>query len=104
MKQFDVYLVNLDPTRGAEMKKTRPAVVISPNEMNKHLQTVIIAPLTHSQKGYPSRVQTTFSGQPGEVVLDQLRAIDKKRLVKKLGKMDATGADHIRQVLQTMFS
>ena len=104
MKQFDVYLVNLDPTRGAEMKKTRPAVVISPNEMNKHLQTVIIAPLTHSQTGYPSRIQTTFSGQPGEVVLDQLRAFDKKRLVKKLGKMDATGASHIRQVLQTMFS
>ncbi len=103
MKQFDVYLVALDPTIGAEIHKTRPAIIVSPNNMNKYLQTVLVAPLTHTVKGYPSRVITDFASSPGEVVLDQMRGVDKRRLVKKLGKMDSTTGTKIKAVLQTMF-
>lgn len=103
MKQFEVYQVNLDPTIGAEIKKSRPAVIISPNVMNKHLQTVIVAPLTHTIKGYPSRVKTHFRKQQGEVVLDQIRAVDKLRLGKKLGTVDTSTSSDILKVLQTMF-
>jgi mRNA interferase MazF len=103
MKQFEVYQVNLDPMIGTEIKKSRPAVIISPNVMNKHLKTVIVAPLTHTIKGYPSRVISQFKNQQGEIVLDQLRAVDKLRLVKKLGTMDAGTSSDIIRVLQTMF-
>jgi mRNA interferase MazF len=103
MKQFDVYSVNLDPTIGAEIKKTRPAVIVSPDVMNKFLNTVIVAPLTSTVKGYPSRVPSSFKGQEGEIVLDQVTAVDKARLVKKLGKISAESADDVLQVLQTMF-
>lgn len=88
MKQFDVYLVNLDPTIGAEIKKTRPSVIISPDVMNKHLQTVIVAPLTHTIKNFPSRGRSNFGGQFGEIILDQMRAVDKQRLIKKQGALD----------------
>jgi mRNA interferase MazF len=104
MKQFDVYLVSFDPTVGAEIKKTRPAVIVSPNPMNKNLQTIILAPLTHTIKNYPSRVGTSFGGQPGEIALDQLRAVDKQRLIKKQGSVDSTTSNNIKLVLQTMFS
>lgn len=104
MKQFDVYLVNFDPTIGAEIKKTRPAVIVSPDGMNKNLKTIIVAPLTHTTKNYPSRVFTTFKNQKGEVVLDQLRSVDKLRLIKRQGVIDGTTASDIRLVLQTMFS
>src|SRR5258705_9595495 len=104
MNQFDVYNVNLNPTQGGEMKKTRPAVIISPNPMNKNLKTVIIAPLTHTIKGYPSRVSSVFDGQPGEIVLDQLRAVDKSRLKQKRGTMGAATAANVKSVLATMFS
>lgn len=103
MKQFEVYQVNLDPTIGAEIKKSRPAVIISPNPMNKHLETVIVAPLTHTIKGYPSRVISQFKNQQGEIALDQIRAIEKIRLRKKLGVVDAKTSSHILKVLQTMF-
>ena len=104
MKQFDVYLVTLDPTIGAEMKKTRPAVIVSPDPMNKNLQTVIVAPLTHTSKHYPSRVPTKFGDQDGEVVLDQLRTVDKKRLIKNQGILDFATASNIKAVLKAMFS
>jgi mRNA interferase MazF len=104
MKQFDVYQVNLDPTKGAEIKKTRPAVIISPDAMNKNLKTVLLAPLTHTIKGFPSRVPSTFAGQPGEIVLDQIRAVDKSRLKQKKGAVDAITASNIKKVLVTMFS
>lgn len=104
MKQFDIYLINLNPTRGSEINKKRPAVIVSPDEMNKHLKTVIIAPLTHSIKNYPSRVASDFDGQLGEIALDQLRAVDKSRLTKKLGRLDAATAADIKSVLRTMFS
>lgn len=103
MKQFDVYSVHLDLTIGAEIKKTRPAVIVSPDVMNKFLNTVIVAPLTSTEKGYPSRVPSSFKGQDGEIVLDQIRTVDKARLVKKLGKINAESASDVRQVLQTMF-
>jgi mRNA interferase MazF len=104
MNMFDVYNVDLNPTRGSEINKTRPAVIISPNAMNRNLKTVIVAPLTHTIKGYPSRVQTRFESENGEVVLDQIRAIDKSRLGKKRGVIDSSTAARIKTVLQTMFS
>jgi mRNA interferase MazF len=104
MKQFDVYLVNLDPTIGSEIKKTRPGIIVSPNVLNKYLQTVIVAPLTHRSKGYPSRISTEFKGEQGEIVLDQIRAVDKIRLVKKLGIINTQTSQEIKKVLQTMFS
>jgi mRNA interferase MazF len=103
MKQFEVYQVNLDPAMGAEIKKSRPAVIISPDVMNKNLKTVIVAPLTHTTKGYPSRVISQFRNHHGEVVLDQMRAVDKQRLVKKLGTLDADTSSDIIKVLRTMF-
>jgi len=104
MNQFDVHTVDLNPTQGSEMKKIRPAVIISPNVMNKHLDTVIIAPLTHTIKGYPSRVPSQFGGEAGEIVLDQLRAVDKTRLKQKQGRVIGTTAANIKAVLATMFS
>lgn len=86
VNQFDVYLVSLDPMQGSEIKKTRPCVVISPDDMNNHLKTVLIAPMTSTIRHYPTRVKTQFQGKKGEVVLDQMRAVDKTRLVKGLGR------------------
>src|SRR5450755_3120085 len=100
IKQFDVWLVNLDPTVGSEIKKTRPGVIVSPNVLNKYLQTVIVAPLTHTIKSYPSRIASDFKGQEGEIVLDQIRAVDKIRLVKKLGVINAQASLEIKKVLQ----
>ena len=104
MKQFDVYIVTLNPTKGSEINKTRPSVIISPNVLNKHLNTFIIAPLTTTIKNYPSRVLSNFEGQPGEIALDQLRAVDKERLKKKIGTVDKKTAENIKQLLHTMFS
>jgi mRNA interferase MazF len=104
MNQFDVYTVELDPANGSEMRKTRPAVIVSPAAMNKNLKTVLVAPLTSTIKGYPSRVVSSFGGQQGEIVLDQIRAVDKTRLKKKLGSIDASTAASVKAVLRTMFS
>ena len=104
MKQFEVYDVELDPTVGSEIKKRRPCVIISPDAMNKNLQTIIIAPLTHTIKGYPSRVPSMVKGQAGEIVLDQVRAVDKTRLKTKKGSVDKNTAAQVKAVLQTMFS
>ncbi len=101
--QFDVYIVDLDPAKGAEMKKTRPVVVISPAVMNKNLKTVLIAPLTTTRKSYPSRIFCDFNNEPGEIVLDQIRGIDKKRLRKRLGSLNTKTASNIKKVLVTMF-
>jgi mRNA interferase MazF len=81
-----VYLLNLDPTVGHEIKKTRPCAVISPDEMNKYIQTIIIAPMTTKSHAYPTRVKLKFAGKTGWVVLDQIRSVDRKRIVKKIGK------------------
>ena len=83
VNRFDVFLVNLDPTVGSEIKKTRPCLVISPDEMNRHIRTIIIAPMTTAGKDYPTRVSSTFRNKMGKVALDQIRTIDKIRLIKK---------------------
>ncbi len=103
MKRFDVYLVNLDPTIGKEIKKTRPALIISPDEMNTNISTTIIAPMTTKGRPYPSRVFCKFQGKDGQIILDQIRAVDKTRLVKKLGRIDKNTGDKVLSVLQEMF-
>ena len=103
VQRFDVWLVTLDPTVGSEIRKTRPALVISPDEMNTHISTVIIAPMTTKGRNYPTRVPCTFQGKTGEVVLDQLRTVDKTRLVKRLGRLDAAASDAGLAVLAEMF-
>ena len=101
VRRFDVFLVSLDPTIGAEITKTRPCVVISPDEMNRHIATVIVAPLTSKGNDYPSRVRLTFQGKRGQVVLDQVRTVDKARLVKRLGTLtEPTGRAVARQLVQ----
>jgi mRNA interferase MazF len=103
VQRFDVWLVTLDPTVGSEIRKTRPALVVSPDEMNAHISTVIIAPMTTKGRNYPTRVPCTFQGKTGEVVLDQLRTVDKARLVKRLGRLDAAASDAVLTVLAEMF-
>ncbi len=103
VKRFEIYLVDLNPTRGSEIFKVRPAMVVSPDEMNRHLQTVIIAPMTTKTRDFPSRVQCEFAGKTGQIALDQIRSIDKTRLVKKMGKIDVVFGRRVLEVLQVMF-
>ena len=102
--RFDVYLVNLDPVVGAEIQKTRPCVIISPDEMNHHLRTVIVAPMTTKGRPYPSRVPCRFEGKDGQVVLDQVRTVDKARLVKRLGRLNSRTQEAILAILAEMFA
>ena len=88
LNQYQIVLVNLDPTIGSEMKKTRPCVIISPNEMNKYLQTIVIAPMTRNSKPYPTRVEVKHNKTKGWIVLDQIRTIDRKRVIKSLGALN----------------
>ena len=102
--RFDVFLVNLDPTLGSEIQKTRPCLVISPDEMNLHISTVIIAPMTTKGRAYPTRVICSFQDKQGQIVLDQLRTVDKSRLAKKLGKLDDETQKQVLSVLAEMFA
>ena len=104
IKRFDIFLVNLDPTLGHEIKKTRPCLIISPDEMNCYISTVIVAPMTTKGRDYPTRIECTFQGKTGQIVLDQIRTIDKRRLVKKLGKINKKLQIEVIRVLQEMFS
>lgn len=104
MERFGVYLVSLDPTVGTEMRKTRPCVVISPDELNQSLLTVIVAPLTTTIRRFPFRVNSRFSGKEGQIALDQMRAVDKRRLVKRLGKLDRHVAKQVIRTLREMFA
>ncbi len=104
INRFDVFVVVLDPTIGKEIRKSRPCVVISPDEMNKWISTVIVAPMTTRGQSYPSRVSCRFRGKSGQIVLDQIRTIDKSRLKKKLGKIDAKTGIEILRVVQEMFA
>jgi mRNA interferase MazF len=104
VERFDVFLVTLDPARGAEIQKTRPCLVISPNEMNRHIRTVLIAPMTTRTRNYPSRVPCVFHGKSGQVVLDQIRAVDKARLVTRLGRLDEATQSAVLEVLGRMFA
>ena len=103
VQRFDVWLVTLDPTVGSEIRKTRPALVVSPDEMNAHIATVIIAPMTTKGRSYPTRVPCTFQGKSGKVVLDQLRTVDKARLVKRLGRLDAAVCKAVLATLAELF-
>ncbi len=103
-KRFDVYLVQLDPTVGAEMQKQRRCVVVSPDEMNRNIRTVIIAPMTTKGRAYPTRVLCTFQGKSGQIVLDQLRTIDQQRLVKKIGSIRLAVRRKVLDVLAEMFA
>ncbi len=100
----EVWLVPLDPTQGAEIQKTRPCLVVSPDESNRHLRTVIIAPMTTVARPYPTRVALTFQGKRGQVALDQLRAIDRQRLVHRLGRISPKTATEVSKVLVEMFT
>jgi mRNA interferase MazF len=104
VQRFEVWLVALDPTLGSEMKKTRPALVVSPDEINAYINTVIIAPMTTKGRNYPTRVPCTFQGKSGQVVLDQIRTVDQARLVKRLGKIDGTTADTVLDTLAELFA
>jgi mRNA interferase MazF len=104
IKRFDIFLINLDPTIGSEIKKTRPCVVVSPDEMNRHIKTVIIAPMTSKGTDYPTRVACKFKGKQGQIALDQIRTVDKARLVRKLGKFSGETRSKIMSVLGEMFS
>jgi mRNA interferase MazF len=100
----DIYLVSLNPTRGSEIRKTRPCVVVSPDELNAHLRTFIVAPLTTGGHPYPFRVRCRFEDQDGHVVADQLRAVDRDRLIKRLGVLDEDTLFEVLSVLQAMFA
>lgn len=102
-KRGDVYLIALDPTRGQEIRKTRPCVIVSPDELNDHLRTVLVAPMTTGGHPYPFRIPCRFQQRRGYVVLDQIRAIDVDRLVKRLGKLSPATRSSVLQTLQEMF-
>ena len=104
VKRFEVYLVALDPAIGHEIQKTRPCVVVSPDEMNRHIQTVIVAPMTTARRDYPTRVSCTFENIRGQIVLDQIRTVDRKRLVRNLGRINRQAQSRVLQILQEMFA
>jgi mRNA interferase MazF len=103
VKRFDVFLINLDPTIGSEIRKTRPCLIISPDEMNRNIRTVIIAPMTTKGRDYPTRVACKFQGKQGQIVLDQIRTIDKSRLVRKLGQLKTETRAEVLKILAEMF-
>ena len=104
VNRFDVFLISLDPTRGSEIRKTRPCLVISPNEMNDHIRTVIVAPMTTKGRPYPTRIACTFQGKRGQIVLDQIRTVDKTRLVRRLGAVSSAVKDQVLHALSEMFA
>lgn len=104
VRRFDVFLVNLDPTVGVEINKTRPCIVISPDESNQWLRSVIVAPMTAKERSYPTRVNVVFEGKQGQVVLDQIRTVYKSRLVRQLGRLDRLSQREVLAVLAQLFS
>jgi mRNA interferase MazF len=104
VNRFDVYLVNLDPTVGVEIKKTRPCLIVSPDEMNHHTSAAIVAPMTTKFRDYPTRVSLSFQNKEGYVALDQIRTVDKSRLMNLLGQIDKITQRRVLAVLQEMFS
>jgi len=104
VERFNVFLIRLDPATGAETSKTRPCVVVSPDELNRAVATVIIAPMTRILRGWPTRIDVTFQGKTGEIALDQIRAVDKSRLVKRLGKLDGPTAEAVLDALGELFA
>ena len=103
LKQYQIVLVNLDPTIGSEMKKTRPCVIISPNEMNRYLNTIVLAPMTSSLKNYPTRVEVMHDNKNGSIVLDQIRTVDRQRIVKIIGSLTTEEILKVKQVIREAF-
>src|SRR5437868_3965903 len=103
LRQYQIVLVNLDPTIGSEMKKTRPCVIISPDEMNKHLQTIVIAPMTSNSKNYPTRVPVKHNKTKGWIVLDQIRTIDRQRIVKILDKLSEKEIFSVKAIIHETY-
>jgi len=103
-RRFDIYLIALDPAEGTEIKKTRPCLVISPDEMNRHIDTVIVAPMTTKGQAYPTRVPCTFQNESGQIVLDQIRTVDKRRLLKRLGTVTAATRSKVLDALAELFA
>ena len=103
INQYEIVLVNLDPTVGSEIKKTRPCVVISPNEMNKHLNTIVIAPMTNQSKKYPTRVPVKHNSKKGWIVLEQIRTIDKQRIIKTLDNLTEKEIEKVKMTLMETF-
>jgi mRNA interferase MazF len=103
INQYQIVLVNLDPTIGSEIKKTRPCVVISPFEMNKYLRTVVIAPMTTNSKNYPTRVEVKHDNKIGWVVLDQIRTIDKQRILKPLGRLSKPEINEVKSIIRETY-
>ena len=104
VNRFDVFLISLEPTQGSEIRKTRPCLVVSPDEMNHNINTVIVAPMTTKGRLYPTRITCNFQGKQGQIVCDQIRTVDKSRLVKKLGFVSKTVQIPVLEVLQSMFA
>ena len=103
LKQYQIVLVNLDPTIGSKIKKTRPCVIVSPNEMNKYLRTIIIAPMTTTSRNYPTRVKVRHDNKNGWIVIDQIRTIDKKRIIKILGKLKNKEVKEVKNIIKETF-
>ena len=103
LSQYQIVLVNLNPTVGSEMKKTRPCVIISPNEMNKYLQTIVLAPMTSSSKNYPTRAEVNHEKKKGWIVLDQIRTIDRQRIIKILGNLTEKEIVKVKAVLKETY-
>lgn len=104
VSRFDVFLVRLDPTEGREIRKTRSCLVISPDEMNHHIDTIIVAPMTTKSRPYPTRIPVRFKGKSGQIVLDQIRTVDKSRLVKRVGKIGEPTRGHVLALLAELFA
>lgn len=104
VKRFDVYLIDLNPTVGSEIQKTRPCLIISPDEMNRFIRTVIVAPMTTKGIAYPTRIACKFQGKKGQIVLDQIRTVDKTRLVRRLGRIDKQTQAEVLSILGEMFA
>ena len=104
VNRFDVFLINLDPAVGSEIQKTRPCLIISPDEMNRYIKTVIVAPMTSAEKDYPTRITCKFKEKEGQIVLDQIRTIDKARLIKRLGSIDSNTQLAVISILQKLFA
>ncbi len=103
LTQYQIILVNLDPTVGSEIKKTRPCVIISPDEMNKYLRTIVVAPMTTKSKKYPTRVKVKHDKKTGWIVIDQIRTIDKERIIKSFGKLSTTEIKEVKSVLKETY-
>ena len=103
LNQYEIVLVNLDPTIGSEIKKTKPCVIISPNEMNKYLETIVLAPMTTTSKKYPTRIEVKHDNKIGWIVIDQIRTVDKKRILKVLGKLSKPEIKEVKSVLKETF-